>query len=360
MALKRTGLQSSGAAAATDFVEMNGWELPAVLTDVASEYRSAINDAAVYDASYMGRLKATGTDALDLLNRLSTNEVVGLEPGQGVPTILTTDKGRILDVIIVVNAGEHVLLLTSPGMQEPVIEFLDKYTIMEDLTVEDVSSATAALAVWGPKSQERLAKAANADLSGLQPYHSLGTEVGGRPVRLISYSFAGLPGYYLISAVEDASAVWQSLAAAGITPMGAEASEKARIAQGMPAHGSEMSEDFNPLEAGLIGAIDFTKGCYIGQEVIARLDTYKKVQKYLVKLAFVDGSSVAPGALLTQEGKPVGKVTSVASDPSSGQNIGLGYVRTAQAVVGTRLDLETGSGGADILGLPQMFGPERS
>ena len=360
MAQQRSDLHSSGAAAATDFIEMHGWELPAVFTDVASEYRSAISEAAVHDASYMGRLKAAGTDALDLLNRLSTNEVVDLEPGQGAPTILTTDKGRILDVIIVINAGEHILLLTSPGMQGPVIAFLDKYTIMEDLTLEDVSSATATLAVWGPESQEHLAKAASADLSSLQPYHSLAAEVGGRPVRLISYSFADLPGYYLISSVEDASAVWRGLADAGITPMGAEASETARIAQGMPAHGSEMSDDFNPLEAGLIGAIDFTKGCYIGQEVIARLDTYKKVQKYLVKLAFAEGSTVAPGALLTHEGKPVGKVTSVATDPSNGRNIGLGYVRTVQAVVGMRLDLEAGSGWAEIISLPQMFGPERS
>ena len=359
MALQRTDLHSSGAAAATSFMELHGWELPAVFTDVASEYRSATSGAAVHDVSYMGRLKATGTDALDLLNRLSTNEVVDLEPGQGAPTILTTDRGRILDVIIVVNAGDHVLLLTSPGMQGPVIAFLDKYTIMEDLTVEDVSFATATLSVWGPESQERLAKAANTNLRGIQPYPSLAPEVGGRPVRLISYSFADLPAYYLISSVEDASAVWQGLADAGITPMGAEASETARIAQGMPAHGSEMSDDFNPLEAGLIGAIDFTKGCYIGQEVIARLDTYKKVQKYLVKLAFAEGSSVAQGALLTQEGKPVGKVTSVGSDPSTSRNIGLGYVRTIQAVVGTRLDLEEGSGWAEILSLPQLFGPER-
>ena len=361
MELKRSVLHSAGATTATDFIERHGWELPAVYTDVASEYQSATTTAAVHDASYMGRLKATGVDALDLLNRLSTNEVVGLEPGQGAPTILTTDRGRILDVIIVVNTGEHVLLLTSPGMQDPVIQYLDKYTIMEDLTVEDVSSSTAMLAVWGPKSAEYLAKAADTNLDGLPPYHSLSAEVGGRPVRLISCSLSGLPGYYVISSTEDASAVWQCLTNSGVTPMGAAAYETARVTQGVPAQGSEMGDEFNPLEAGLIGSIDFTKGCYIGQEVIARLDTYKKVQKYLVKLAFAEGADVSPGAILTQEGKAVGKVTSVTSAPSTGQGIGLAYVRTLQALVGARLELEEpGSGWAEILSLPQMFGPEQS
>lgn len=361
MGLQRSVLHSAGAALSADFIERHGWELPAFYTNVAAEYQSATTTAAVHDASYMGRLKATGVDVLDLLNRLSTNEVVDLEPGQGAPTILTTDRGRILDVIIVVNTGEHILLLTSPGMQEQVIEFLDKYTIMEDLTVEDVTSSTAMLAVWGPKSLESLANAANTNLDGLEPYHSLSTQVGGRSARLVSCTLSGLPGYYVVCSTEDVSAVWQGLTGSGITPMGAAASETARIFQGMPAHGSEMGDDFNPLEAGLIGAIDFTKGCYIGQEVIARLDTYKKVQKYLVKLAFDEGSSVSPGVVLTLEGKAVGKVTSVASDPATGQDIGLAYVRTLQAVAGTRLELEApgGSGWAEILSLPQMFGPER-
>ncbi len=361
MGLQRSVLHSAGTSASTDFIERHGWELPAVFTDVASEYQSATTTAAVHDATYLGRLKATGDDALDLLNRLSTNEVADLKPGQGAPTILTTDRGRILDVIIVVNTGDHVLLLTSTGLQVPVIEFLDKYTIMEDLTVEDVSLTTAMLAVWGPKSSEYLADAAGTNLDGLAPYASISTELGGCPARIISCPFSEMPGYYLICSMEDASTVWQSIADSGATPMGAAASEAARVAHGMPAHGSEMGDDFNPLEAGLIGAIDFAKGCYIGQEVIARLDTYEKVQKYLVRLAFADGSTVTPGSILTQEGKAVGKVTSLVSDPSTGQDIGLAYVRTLHAVAGTRLELEApGSGWAEILGLPQLFGPERS
>ena len=160
MALQRSILHPLAAAAGSTFLERHGWELPAAYSNPAAEYQSALTAAAVYDASYIGRLKATGDDTLDLLNRLSTNKVVDLEPGQGAPTVLTTDRGRILDVIIVVHAGDHVLLLTSPGTQDAVIEWLDKYTIMEDLVVEDISSATSMLAVWGPKAGEAVEKAA--------------------------------------------------------------------------------------------------------------------------------------------------------------------------------------------------------
>ena len=119
-----------------------------------------------------------------------------------------------------------------------------------------------------------------------------------------------------------------------------------------------MGDDFNPLEAGLIGCIDFAKGCYIGQEVIARLDTYRKVQKYLVKLAFDPGVSVTQGTTLIQEGRAVGRVTSAASIPTTGDTVALAYVRAKNAVPGAVLELELpASGEARIKSLPQLFGP---
>ena len=103
--MQRSALHKIAAAAGSEFLERHGWEVPAAYADPASEYQSVITGAGLYDASHMGRLRATGDDALDLLNRLSTNKVVDLEPGQGAPTILTTDKGRILDVITVAHVG---------------------------------------------------------------------------------------------------------------------------------------------------------------------------------------------------------------------------------------------------------------
>ena len=346
------------AGASGEVQEDYGRTMPAVYSDAASEYLAITGAAAICDASHNGRLKATGADALDLLNRLSTNKVIDLQPGQGAPTILTTDRGRILDLVTVLNTGDHVLLLTSPDAQQPVMEWLDKYTIMEDLTVEDISGSTAMLGVWGPAARATLETAGGLPLAELPLYGSVETLVGGETVVVVSAQLPAWPGYYVIGSAEAAPGIWQAVMQAGALPIGAEAYEAARVDAGLPVRGREMGDDYNPLEAGLIGCIDFAKGCYIGQEVIARLDTYHKVQKYLVKLAFEPGVSVAPGATLTQDGRAVGKITSVATTPTTGETIALAYVRTKNAIPGECLELgPPGAGRGRIQNLPQLFGP---
>jgi len=358
MTLQRSALHSTAAAAGSSFQERFGWELPQVYTDISSEYRAATEAAAVHDVSYIGRLKATGADTLDLLNRMSTNLILGLEPGQGAPTILTTDRGRILDLLGVVNTGEYTLLLTSPGQQQHVIEWLDKYTIMEDLTVTDITSETVMLTVFGPHSQARLKEATGVVLDQLPPYHTLLGNIAGCAARIIHRPLGELPAFDLVLPPEAAPAVWQHLTESGITPAGLEAYEAARVRCAVPLYGHEMGDAYNPLEAGLIGSVNFHKGCYIGQEVIARLDTYQKVQKRLVMLRLDPEAAVSEGASLERDGQPVGSITSLARIPTTGQLIGLGYVRTASAAIGNRLELTAPARGwAEIEALPQLFGP---
>ena len=349
------GLSNAGGK---EFQEHHGWQVPALYSDPATEYVAAKDDVAVHDSSYGGRLKATGPDALDLLNRMSTNQVLSLEPGQGAPTILTTDRGRILDLIGVVNFGEYALLLTSPGEQQRVIDWLDKYTIMEDMTVADLTPETTMLTVLGPNSTGRLGQLVNEELANLPPFHTRSVLLGGESLSVINRPLAEIPAFELLLSPESAPAVWSALVAARITPIGLRAYQALRVERAIPSHGREMGDTYNPLEAGLIGSIDFTKGCYIGQEVIARLDTYRKVQKHLVVLHFPEDAQVSEGDSLEYEGQNMGKVTSVARVPTSGQLIGLGYVRTANANVGTRLNLAApASGEAEIAQLPQLFGP---
>jgi len=329
-----------------------------VYSDTASEYRAATEAAAVYDASDVGRLKATGNDTLDLLNRMSTNRVLNLQPGQGASTILTTDRGRILDLIGVVNLGDYILLLTSPGEQQTVIDWLDRYTIMEEMTVEDITGGTALLTVFGPTSQGRLEPAIGVPLAQLNPYHTLSCTIAGHPAQVINHPQGQLPGFDLLLSPDAVPDAWQHLTNSGISPIGTAAYEAARVRHAIPVYGREMGDAYNPLEAGLIGSIDFHKGCYIGQEVIARLDTYQKVQKRLVMLRFSPDAAVSAGAALQHQGQTAGTVTSVSQTPTTGELIGLGYVRTASATVATRLELaDPASGWAEIESLPQLFGP---
>lgn len=139
--------------------------------------------------------------------------------------------------------------------------------------------------------------------------------------------------------------------------MGFEAKENLRIRASIPLYGREMGDTYNPLEAGLIGAVDFTKGCYIGQEVIARLDTYRKVQKRLVALRFSQPSSAEVGSKLISGDKEVGVVTSMGLIPGDSEMVGLGYVRSAFAAVGSRIcvtgDVDTS---VEISDVPLLFG----
>ena len=309
------------------------------------------------DTGY-GCLKATGEDALDLLNRLSTNKVDHLEPGHWAPTVLTSDRGRIVDLLSVIHAGECVYLLTSPGQQQPVIEWLDKYTIMEDLEVEDVSGSTAVVALAGAGAGAALGfDAAEPERLPGRQYPAPAVAIGGAAAIAISQPLGNLPCCLLIAAPDAVAEFASALAASGASATDADSWEALRVSSGAPAFGSEMGEPYNPLEAGLIGAIDFTKGCYIGQEVIARLDSYERVQKYLSVLRFSEGCDAGAGTPLYLEGRHAGTVTSVYRTPG-GELRGLGFVRTASATPGQVLELkapETGT--ATVEDLPKLFGP---
>lgn len=345
--------------------------LPYAGPDAAAELQAALTGAALHDASYRGCLRAAGADALDLLNRLSTNKVDRLPPGHWAPTTLTTDRGRIVDVLRVLHTAEAgTLLLTSPGRQPAVIEWLDKYTIMEDLDVHDVSGATAQLLLTGPAAAALLELPPDAPgvadtippAPGMtQPFYT--GEALGRPALLLPHPVGELPGWLLLCCAEEAGAFRQAALARGAVSLGDAAWEALRVRQGLPAFGSELGEPFNPLETGLIGAIDFTKGCYIGQEVIARLDSYHKVQRYLARLRFSPGAEAVPGAALLADGATAGNITSVAPLPDDGgppeaARYGLGFVRTAHASPGAALTIAPPHHGEAVIeSLPQLFGP---
>ena len=327
----------------------------------AEEFRAATQRAAVFPSD-AGLLRLTGEDARDLLNRLSTNLV---DPdgaaGEIAVTVLTSDRGRIVDLVYVVHCGDHQLMLTSPGQQQNVIDFLDKYTIMEDLEVEDATADTAMLTLTGPAANEILGRAQSID--AVRVSLPADPDDPDRP-----------PTCQLLCLDRDAAnRVLTALESAGAVSVSATTAETLLIAGGRPAYGSEMGDTYNPLEAGLIGAIDFHKGCYIGQEVIARLDTYDKVQKYLVTLRFEsragDASEMAaalPNARLTDDaGDAMGLVTSAAAVPTTdGANlIGLGYVRTRAVQIGGRLKVASDDGDsgivAEITAQPLLFGGEK-
>ncbi len=356
MSLQHTPLHDMATRSGAQFREWYGWELPRSYGDVESEYTAAVGGAALHDASYAGRVRATGEDTLDLLHRLSTNVVVSLQPGQGAPTVLTSDRGRILDLITVVNLEDHILLLTSAQTPQAVVEWIAKYTIIEDVELRDVTAETAMLSVIGPEAWALLRR--SYDLPDLEPYGAAPLDVDGVRGHVVRRDMVDHPRFEMVVDAADGPAVWRALAEAGATPIGQDALEVLTVERGEPWYGRELGEAYNPLETGLWGSISFTKGCYIGQEVIARLDTYQKVKQHLVSLDLSPNAAVEQGSKLTREGKEVGQVTSVAKVPTTGRMISMAYVRKEAAAVGTRLDISDSDGAwAEVQAQALPFGP---
>ena len=324
----------------------------ALTSAVAGEYAAATVAAGLVDRSHIGRLKVAGADALDLLDRLSTNRLDNLAVGRGLYTVLTSNKGRVIDLLFIARRDEHLLVLTSPETRSRVAEWIDFYTFTEDVAVEDVTDGLSMLAVLGPNAGAVLDQASGSLVSGLTPYGSVEASIGGRTVLLVRTDFARVPGYDLVVAPSDVDLLREELLRCGeplgLRPVGAEALDVVRVEQGVPVQGSELSEKANPLEAGLIDHISFNKGCYIGQEVVARLDTYDKVQRKLVGVSW-DGDAVPVGqAPLRSDGAEAGRATSHAWSPRLGRPLALAFVRKAYAEPGTVLSMESTDGPVDV------------
>ena len=263
-------------------------------------------ETATFDMSHYGRLIVSGSDAIDLLNRLSTNDLERLEPGQGMSSVLTTNKGRIIDLLHVLRNGDDLLVLTSPGTQQKVAEWIDFYTFIEDVSVTDVSADTIERLYIGEQAAVLL------DEVGYMPT-SLSDNLShahvgdGDSHTSVARSDIGEISAYRVIAPADAV-----LPGFDLNSLGEDDFKTLRVEQAIAAYPAEMNEDRNPLEANLKPHINFNKGCYIGQEVVARLNTYDRVQRFMCRLELGDGLEAEPGSPIIVDGSEVGEVTSSA------------------------------------------------
>ena len=303
----------------------------------ASGYEAAKRAAAIADVSDRGLLRMVGADALDLLHRLSTQDLHALQPGQGAATVLTTSKGRILDVLVVQRRSDSLMLHVSPGNQARVLDWLDTYTILEDSEAGDATGEHGQLLVFGPAAGEVVgAAASDPAIGGLDLYHHRDTRLGGTEVTITKVEAPAGGGFHAATPLGELASARRALIDGGAVPIDDATFELLRVEAGLPAFGSELDEQWNPHEAGLERHVSYTKGCYIGQEVIARLDAYDKVQRRLRGLRPLGNEPLSLGSKLLADGKEAGRVTSAVVSPDFGP-IALAYVRRAFAEPGARL-----------------------
>lgn len=307
--------------------------------DPLTQYRAGHEGAVLVDRPAIGRLAIGGQDALDLLHRLTTNRIKGLAPGAGTATVFTTAKGRILDLVSLHRTADSLLCLCGEGRAKPLREWIERYTFREDVSVEDRTASHGTLGLYGPRAASVLESLAGETAASLPLHHVLEVVLEGQTVAIVRTFPIGGDGFLLTAPGDRLAALRERLIASADGAVSIEPAclDLLRIEAGMPAAGSELREDFNPWEACLHDAISLDKGCYVGQEVIARLHTYKKVSRLLVRLLFAGEAAPIAGAPLEREGETTGVVTSVATVPGSGQVVALGYVRDEDAVAGTEV-----------------------
>lgn len=325
--------------------------IPLHYGDLGAEYAAALQQVVLMDRSHEGRLEVWGADGAPLLQRISTNDMLNMAVDEGRPTVFTNPNGRILDRVTVYNRGDHLLLLTEPGRGAAVLQYLQRNIFFkDDVRLVDLSASTSLFALHGPDAS-RLAAALGATL----PEDRLaGAKVHLEGAAVYAARRTPLSGghYALIVPTQAGPQVWQRLrqqgAAFGLRLAGSLTYNVLRIRAGRPGVGRELSLDYIPLEAGLWDEVSFHKGCYTGQEIIARMESRGRLAKVMVRLEL--SAAVEAPASLFVDGRDVGTLTSSVVTPD-GQSLGIGFVKMPLAQPGTALRVGDGAATGRILDL---------
>ena len=329
-----SSLESIYRADGAVFTDRCGRKIVSHFGDLHKEIETLQNNVGLLDMSYCDRLKVTGADALDLLNRLSTNQLEGMDIGLVRWTILTTPKGRIIDVLKVARMEDHLIIGASPQRIRTIVEWIDFYTFGEDVQLVDVSPNTVEFSLIGPHAPLVLSKfVTNRDVLANGTCNS--AHVADTGISVIRSDMKDYPRINVICQRNLAVQIRQSLFEAGkdfqLMAVGFQAEDFLRIALGIPLYGFELDDKVDPLTAGLLSYVNFEKGCYVGQEVVTRLNTYQKIKKKLMMIQLRD--EVNLGAEIYNDDTLIGEITSVApGDP--GQWHSLAYVKKAYAIPG--------------------------
>jgi len=331
--MELTALQAQGEGlGATAVAEYRGATTAARFTDPDAEFAKLRNECGVYDLGYRAKISLTGADRVRWLNGMVTNNIRDLAVGQGVYAFLLNPQGRILGDLYAYNRGDSIVVDTERSQVEKMLATFDHYIIMDDVEVTNLTDSITVLGIAGRKSRQVLAAAGIAitDTSPLQTFEAKCTcdcdcvqctTVRGEDPAYESYELWLGPG--------DVRKTWNALVAQGAAPVGSEALEIHRIVSGIPQYGVDIRERDLPQETEQARALNFNKGCYIGQEIVERIRSRGAVHRKFSGFLVDGAQAIAAGTKVVSGEKEVGEVTSAATlrFPNSEKTVALGYVR---------------------------------
>jgi folate-binding protein YgfZ len=330
-----TALHAHLAARGAIHVEDRGVRLPRHFGDPAAEYRALRDAAAIVDLGFRAIVRAVGPDRVAFLHGMLTNDVEHLAPGAGCSALLLTIQGRVTADLRVSALDDALLLDVDVRARDDLVQALEKLIIADDVELQAPEEPFTLIGLEGPRVDAMLPGAPRA------PWAHAEIAVGGIAARVVRASELRGPGFVLHVPARQAATVWDALAAAGGRPCGMEALEGRRVEVGVPRIGLDMDGKTLALEVPVEEAISQTKGCYLGQEVIARGTARGHVNRRLVGLV-LEGAEPPSGAPLVRDGKEAGHLTTVARAFGLGRPAALGFVRREHWEAGTELAVRHG------------------
>jgi aminomethyltransferase len=300
-----------------------------MIETIALQEYSAVRDggAGVIDLSSRGRLLVSGSEAVMFLNGLITNDMKTLALNSWMPAVFPNVQGRLLAAVRIIHREDGFLIDTEGPTFETVAKLLERFTLAGDFRVTDLTSETAMLSLQGTNAPEVMLKALGETVMNPQGVVRAQME-NGATVTVIRATQTAEDGFDLFVDRDEATALRDSLTKVGAQPIGPDTLETLRIEAGIPRYGIDMDETNVVTEANLDDAVSFTKGCYIGQEIIARIKYRGHVAKKLTGLVFESQIALDGRArVLSSDDKEIGRVTSFAFSPRLGRTVALGYVK---------------------------------
>jgi len=340
-----------GAARTADY---RGATVASFFSDPQAEFAELRSGCGVFDLGFRAKISLSGGDRVRWLNGMVTNNIRDLAVGQGVYAFLLNPQGHILGDLYAYNRSDSITVDTDRSQLQKILATFDHYIIMDDVEVANLSDQMTALGVSGPNSRPVL-KAAGLEFPELQPLesHTVGWDCDcGCVTCTIVRGDGADESYEIWLAPEHVKPLWESLVKAGAAPVGSEALELQRIVSGIPLYGVDIRERDLPQETEQSRALNFNKGCYIGQEIVERIRSRGAVHRKFAGFLAEGAAQFSPGMKISAVEKEVGEVTSVATRRSAGaeKSIALGYIRREAGVPGREVVI--GPAKATVIQLP--------
>jgi aminomethyltransferase len=335
----RTPLYDWHIAHGGRIVEFGGWDMPVQYTNIVEEHVAVRTSAGLFDISHMGRLAFTGPDSLPLLQELLTNNAATLAAGQVRYALVCNEQGGIRDDVLVYRWPTGYSLVVNASNREKIVGWIEQHRPGRAVELRDQTAATAMIAVQGPKALDICRDLTGVDPASLKYYFAAQSRYRDQPCEMSRTGYTGEDGVELVVPAGLAVTLWDDLVGRGAQPCGLGARDTLRLEAAMPLYGHELTEEIDPLQAGLAWAVKFDKGDFIGRAALLRRrdDATRPVR---VGLELVGKRIAREGATLSVAGQAVGHVTSGTFAPTLQKAIAMAYVAPAHAAVGTALTVD--------------------